>query len=154
MRHAAIARPRALVVAHVLLLLSNQPRHGYDVAEWLRMWEFDGVTASMVYRELTRLEEEGLVRSFWEASQARGPARHMYELTPAGREALSACTHDLRSLIDHLTQLLMRFPAGQPVGVPVVAPPAARDPARTRRLWRSRERPRVSDSTDGEGAGP
>ena len=151
MRHAAIARPRALVVAHVLLLLSNQPRHGYDVAEWLRMWEFDGVTASMVYRELTRLEEEGLVRSFWEASQARGPARHMYELTPAGRDALAGCADDIRSLIDHLSQVLVQFPPAQPMGVPVVPPPAAADPARRRRLWRSRERRRVSDGTDGDG---
>ena len=152
MRHAAIARPRPLLVAHVLLLLADQPRHGYEVAEWLRMWEFDGVTASMVYRELARLEEEDLVRSFWEASQARGPARHMFELTPAGSDALAACAHDIRSLIDHLTQLLVRFPAVQPVGVPVAAPPAAPDPARSRRLWRSRTRRRVSERTDGDGA--
>ena len=137
-------------MAHVLLLLADQPRHGYDVAEWLRMWEFDGVTSSVVYRELARLEEEGLVLSFWAASQARGPARHMYELTPAGRDALAACAHDIRSLIDHLTQLLVRFPAAQPVSVPVVAPPAAPDPASSRRLWRSRERRRVSDWTDGD----
>ena len=136
-------------MAHVLLLLADQPRHGYDVAEWLRMWEFDGVTPSAVYRELARLEEEGLVRSFWVASQARGPARHMYELTPAGRDALAECAHDIRSLIDHLTQLLVRFPAAPPV----VAPPAAPDRARSRRLWGSRERPRVSDSADGDRAG-
>jgi DNA-binding PadR family transcriptional regulator len=151
MRHAAIARPKPLLMAHVLLLLADQPRHGYDVAEWLRMWEFDGVTASVVYRDLARLEEEGLVRSFWSASQARGPARHMYELTPAGRDDLAVCAQDIRSLIDHLTQLLVRFPPAQPVGVPVVAPPAA-DRVRRRRLWRALERPRVSDGTDGEGA--
>lgn len=139
-------------MAHVLLLLADKPRHGYDLAEWLRTWEFDGVTASLVYRELTRLEEEGLVRSFWEASQARGPARHMYELTPAGRDALAACAHDIRSLIDHLTQLLTGFPAAQPAAVPVVAPTAAADPAKSRRLWRPRERRRASDRTDGDGA--
>lgn len=152
MRHTAIARPRPLVVAHVLLLLADQPRHGYEVAERLRMWQFDGVTASVVYRELAGLEEEGLVRSFWAASQARGPARHMYELTPAGCDALAKCAQDIRSLIDHLTQLLVRFPAAKPVAVPVVGEAAAAHPVKSRRLWKSRKRPRVPDTTDGDRA--
>lgn len=109
MQHAAIARPRPLIVAHVLLLLAEQPRHGYELAASLRMWEFEGVTASMVYRDLARLQEEGLVQSFWAASQARGPARHMYELTPAGQEALAACADDVRGLIGHLTDFLSQF---------------------------------------------
>ena len=138
-RHAAIARPRPLVVAHVLLLLAEQPRHGYDLAECLRLWEFEGVTASMVYRELARLEEDGLVRSFWQASQARGPARHMYELTPAGREDLMACADDIRSLINHLTQLFSRFPATHVSDGAGVAPPAEPDETKARRrLWKSR----------------
>ncbi|HEX2118258.1 MAG TPA: helix-turn-helix transcriptional regulator, partial [Acidimicrobiales bacterium] len=63
MQHAGIARPRSLIVAHLLLLLAEEPRHGYELAESLRGWEFEGVTASTVYRELSRLEEDGLVQS-------------------------------------------------------------------------------------------
>ena len=96
------------MVAHVLLLLAEGPRHGYELTETLRLWEF-GVTTSVVYREMARLEDDGLVRSFWQASQTRGPARHMYELTPAGRDDLAACAEDVRRLSTHLTEFLSRF---------------------------------------------
>jgi PadR family transcriptional regulator, regulatory protein PadR len=109
MQHTAIARPRPLIVAHLLLLLAERARHGYELAESLRTSEFEGVTTSTVYRELARLEEDGLVRSFWQASQARGPARHMYELTPAGRDDLGRCADDVRALITHLHGFLAAF---------------------------------------------
>lgn len=109
MQHAAISRPKPLIVAHLLLLMAEEARHGYELAASLRMWEFEGVTPSMVYRELSRLEADGLVRSFWEASQARGPARHMYELTEEGRADLAACADDVRCLISHLNQVLRQI---------------------------------------------
>ena len=109
MQHTAISRPKPLIVAHLLLLLAEEPRHGYELAASLRTWDFEGVTPSMVYRDLARLEAEGLVRSFWEASQARGPARHMYDLTEAGREDLAACADDVRCLIHHLTGILSKI---------------------------------------------
>ena len=113
MQHASIARPKPLIVAHLLLLLAEQPRHGYELATSLKTWEFEGVTPSLVYRELARLEDDGLVQSFWAASQARGPARHMYELTLAGRDDLAGCADDIDGLISHLTGFLSRFNGAQ-----------------------------------------
>lgn len=127
MQHASIARPKPLIVAHLLLLLAEQPRHGYELAASLKTWQFEGVTPSMVYRELARLEDDGLVQSFWAASQARGPARHMYELTPAGRQALAGCADDIDGLISHLTGFLSRF-AGAHSGSDEPAPPAPEEP--------------------------
>lgn len=75
MHHPAIARPKSLIPAHLLQLLSQRARHGYELAETLRLLGFEGVTTSLVYRELARLEEEGLVQSFWQASQGRGPGQ-------------------------------------------------------------------------------
>ena len=139
MQRAGIARPKPLIVAHVLLLLAERPRHGYELAASLRTWEFEGVTASVVYRELARLEEDGLVQSFWAASQARGPARHMYELTPAGHEALAGCADDVRGLIGHLTDFLSQFAMLGPTGDAPVAPAEDQDEhgqVRTRRRFR------------------
>ncbi len=127
MQHASIARPKPLIVAHLLLLLAEQPRHGYELAASLKTWQFEGVTPSMVYRELARLEDDGLVQSFWAASQARGPARHMYELTPAGRQALAGCADDIDGLISHLTGFLSRF-AGAHSGSDEPPPPAPEEP--------------------------
>ena len=132
MQHAAISRPKPLIVAHLLLLLAEQPRHGYELAASLRSWEFEGVTPSMVYRDLTRLEAEGLVRSFWEASQARGPARHMYELTAAGQSDLVACADDVRCLISHLTAIL-----GQIEGFSAPAPEVHAALRGRRRFWKA-----------------
>ena len=114
MQHASIARPKPLIVAHLLLLLAEQPRHGYELAASLKTWEFEGITPSLVYRELARLQEEGLVQSFWAASQARGPARHMYEITDEGREYLAECADDIDGLISHLTGLVSRFASARP----------------------------------------
>jgi len=133
MQHPAIARPRPLIVAHLLLLLAEAPRHGYELAESLRLFEFQGITTSTVYRELAKLEEDGLVRSFWQSSQTRGPARHMYELTDAGRDDLAGCADDVRALMSHLDEFLARFSSVDRFG----APQSAASPAR-RRFWRPR----------------
>ena len=144
MQHPAIARPRPLIVAHLLLLLAEQPRHGYELAESLRHWEFQGITTSTVYRELSKLEEDGLVQSFWQSSQARGPARHMYELTEAGRADLVGCAADVRELKSHLDEFLARFSSvdGHVATVEPGAgpePEGALEPAKARRrFWRSR----------------
>lgn len=137
MQRAAIARPRPLIGAHLLLLLAERRRHGYELAESLRMWEFEGITTSTVYRELARLEEDGLVQSFWEASQTRGPARRMYELTDTGRTDLASCAEDVRGLMSHLVEFLSRFSSvdGTAVSVPAGGP----DGIQARgRFWRSR----------------
>jgi DNA-binding PadR family transcriptional regulator len=139
MQRAAIVRPRPLIVAHLLLLLGEQPRHGYELAESLRLWEFEGITTSTVYRELARLEDDDLVRSFWQASQARGPARHMYELTEAGRGALADCADDVRRLRMHLGEFLSRFStvdAGIPGEDDDLAEPPPGKPRRP--FWRPR----------------
>ncbi len=98
-------------MAHLLLLLAEQPRHGYELAESLRMSEFEGITTSTVYRELAKLEEDGLVQSFWEASQTRGPARRVYELTTKGRKALGACAVAADDLSGTLAEYVERCQA-------------------------------------------
>jgi len=146
MQHARISRPKSLIVAEVLLLLDEHPRHGYELAESLRASAFDAVTSSTVYRELAKLELDGLVQSFWQSSQARGPARHMYELTDAGRADLAACADDVRDLIDHLSEFLSRCHSDDPgPTVPTVLEAGGMPPApdrtghRLSRIWRSRQ---------------
>lgn len=129
MHHPEIVRPRALMTAQVLLLLAERPRHGYELADALRAMRFEHVTTSVVYRELARLEDARLVVSFWESSQARGPARHMYELTPEGRADLELCAADVRLLIEHLTDFLGRC-AEQPDGRAPAPAPAPAPPGR------------------------
>jgi PadR family transcriptional regulator, regulatory protein PadR len=135
-QHPGIARPKSLIVAHLLLLLAEEPRHGYELTESLRLCDFR-VTTSAVYREMARLQEDGMVRSFWQTSQARGPARHMYELTPAGQEDLAACADDVRRLSSHLAEYLSRFALVAHTNGEV---PEDSAPVKPRRRWPVRPR--------------
>ena len=78
-----------LVAGCILLLLAEKRSHGYELHERVKqmmpLWD---VSAGNLYRELRKMDADGLVASVWEASQTRGPARRVYEITGAGRQAL------------------------------------------------------------------
>ncbi len=69
----------------LLLLKTKGKTHGYDLAGALNDYALSDsiVEPGALYRTLRRLEENGYVSSTWDVSGA-GPARRIYELTPAG----------------------------------------------------------------------
>jgi poly-beta-hydroxybutyrate-responsive repressor len=79
--------PRNFLRPCLLLLLREQPAHGYELLERLPTLGFERDDPGGLYRGLRSLEREGLVRSAWEPSTA-GPDRRIYELTRAGTEEL------------------------------------------------------------------
>ncbi len=83
----APALPKNFLQACLLLLLREQPAHGYELLERLRAFGFERSDPGRLYRSLRKLEDEALVRSAWEPSSS-GPARRIYEITRAGMEEL------------------------------------------------------------------
>lgn len=81
--------PRNFLRPCILLLLREQPAHGYDLLERLRTLGFVRDDPGRLYRALRALEDDGLVRSAWERSSA-GPDRRIYELARPGMEELHA----------------------------------------------------------------
>jgi poly-beta-hydroxybutyrate-responsive repressor len=79
--------PKDFLRPALLLLLREEPAHGYDLLERARSLGFDGSDPGGLYRTLRKLEKEGMVRSSWESSDA-GPQRRIYEITRAGKEEL------------------------------------------------------------------
>lgn len=72
----------------MLLLLHEKPAHGYGLMESLKEFGFeDGADPGLVYRNLRKMEEEGLVESEWETEGA-GPAKRLYKVTARGVELL------------------------------------------------------------------
>lgn len=75
--------------ALLLAVLESGPQHGYAVIDALR----DGsggtldVPTGTVYPALHRLERAGLIASDWQV--VAGRRRRAYQLTPAGRAALT-----------------------------------------------------------------
>ncbi|HUW64623.1 MAG TPA: helix-turn-helix transcriptional regulator [Spirochaetia bacterium] len=63
--------------------------HGYQIAQEAETLAVTraGLDGPAIYRTLRRLEATGRVTSAWETGGG-GPARRVYELTPAGRQHL------------------------------------------------------------------
>jgi len=79
----------------VLSLIVEAPRHGYDVERAIverGMREWTDVGFSSIYYLLGKMEKAGLVTSHADASNAAGPARKVFEATPAGRDAWRAAS--------------------------------------------------------------
>ena len=81
------ALPKNFLRPCLLLLLREEPAHGYDLLERVQALGFDGSDPGGLYRALRALEKEKLVRSVWEPSET-GPDRRTYEITRAGMEQL------------------------------------------------------------------
>lgn len=77
----------------VLRAVSTGAQHGFGIALWIRQATQDDlrVEDGALYTSLHRLEQRGLLRARWAITEKNRKAKY-YELTPAGREALSRDT--------------------------------------------------------------
>ncbi len=100
--------PKNFLRPCLLLLLREQPAHGYDLLERLAPLGFDRDDPGRLYRALRALEAEGLVRSAWEPSET-GPDRRTYQLTRAGMEHLHEQAIGLQSCRGLLDRFLGRY---------------------------------------------
>ncbi len=91
----------------MLLLLSEQSAHGYDLLDRLKRFGF-GRDPGGLYRVLRTLEREGQVVSRWEPSEV-GPDRCLYSLTPLGREWLHAWADTLGETKRTVERFLYRY---------------------------------------------
>lgn len=76
----------------LLALLAKEPAHGYELKRALEQTFGDAYPSpniGQIYVTLGRLEKDGLVRS-QDVRQTSRPNKRVYELTPAGRDALAA----------------------------------------------------------------
>jgi poly-beta-hydroxybutyrate-responsive repressor len=113
--------PRNFLRPCVLLLLREQPAHGYELLERLSSFGFSRDDPGRLYRTLRALEREGHVRSAWERSQS-GPDRRIYEVTRKGVEELHETAKGLVNAADVVELFLSRyaeFAEIRPKAVPV-----------------------------------
>ncbi|HUR20952.1 MAG TPA: PadR family transcriptional regulator [Vicinamibacterales bacterium] len=97
-------RRMSVTTLSVLHAIRDGVAYGFDILD------VTGLESGTVYPILSRLENDGFVRSTWEAearAHADGrPARRYYAITAAGRTALEAATK-------HYAQLLPAFGRGK-----------------------------------------
>ncbi len=90
-----LSSPRKVLRACLLLLLEERAGHGYDLLTRLEPLGFERSNPGRVYRALRWLENAGFVEPTWETTGV-GPARRVYQLSPAGRHALEVSAATLR----------------------------------------------------------
>lgn len=100
--------PKNFIRPCVMLLLREQPAHGYELLERLQPLGFTRDDPGRLYRALRALEADGLVRSGWERSVS-GPDRRIYELTRTGMECLHAEARSLAATARTLGSFLARY---------------------------------------------
>jgi DNA-binding PadR family transcriptional regulator len=95
--------------ALLLLLLSDGPTHGYDLADALAgLAPEERVDYGNLYRLLRQLEYEGIVRSEWR-DDLPGRSKRTYELTNKGRALLDAWARALRRAKDVIDNFLAHY---------------------------------------------
>jgi poly-beta-hydroxybutyrate-responsive repressor len=109
-----------LLTTSLLAMLRGWNGYGYQLAQRLKECGLPVFDQGTVYRTLRKLEESGLVASFWDTS-ASGPARRMYSLTQAGEIFLSGWL-DALDRYQRFLQTLWGFAPGEPAPPPAVVP--------------------------------
>jgi len=99
--------PRSYLGPCLLLLLAEDSSHGYELLEQLRELGLRIAEPGGMYRALRSMDEDGLVRSWWEPSQS-GPARRLYVITDEGRAALNAWIAEIIDTRRRLDELVRR----------------------------------------------
>ena len=83
-----LSPPRNFLYPAILLLLSEEPRHGYRLVDPLLAMGFGSVERASVYRALNDLAADGLLEAT-DAQPSAGTTRHVYRLTLAGESVLA-----------------------------------------------------------------
>lgn len=92
----------------ILLLLAEGATHGYKLLDQMPAHGFGSVDEGGLYRALRRMEEEGLVRSFWE-DEHPGPARRVYAVTDDGLAWLHESAGAVRDIHRRLHMFLQHY---------------------------------------------
>lgn len=97
--------------AFILLALAEKPVHGSAIHTVLieRMGLARPDTGA-IYRTLQELEQEGAVVFEWDTSGS-GPAKKVYQLTPAGWQKLEEWRQDIEARLASLQCFLERYRA-------------------------------------------
>ncbi|ASA23629.1 PadR family transcriptional regulator [Paenibacillus donghaensis] len=84
---------RGIMEFCILLLVSRQPRYGYELVTLLEKWEQLAITEGTLYPLLRRMQKDNYLESFWQGSDY-GPPRKYYSLTAAGAVLLETMSSE------------------------------------------------------------
>jgi PadR family transcriptional regulator, regulatory protein PadR len=95
-----------------LVILQNEPSHGYRLRERFEEFGFDPINPGTFYRTLRHLENEGLCKSEWEENPEGGRLRRTYSVTEAGEEYLAGWAEQCKSYQQVMDSFFQAYTAG------------------------------------------
>ena len=102
---------RSFLQPGILLLLAEEPSHGYGLLE--RLVEMGVIEKRLplpvIYRVLRRLERDNLAVSDHAESEGRGPSRKVYRLTDEGWDALCWWSENLKGISELIDTFQKRY---------------------------------------------
>jgi PadR family transcriptional regulator PadR len=104
-------RAAGMAESALLLLLHQEPAHGYTLLEGLGEFGLGAMDPSAIYRTLRDMEDRGWVTSTWDEEQTLGPPRRVYRITDVGDEVLAAWIEDLDETRKMLNRLVGKYHA-------------------------------------------
>jgi PadR family transcriptional regulator, regulatory protein PadR len=99
----------ALLEPTLLILLNEQPRHGYTLLSDLEELGMRTIHPSVVYRTLREMEDLEWIVSDWDANQTQGPPRRIYQLTNHGENVLENWREEMKRTQDFISNVLSRI---------------------------------------------
>ncbi len=93
--HKIDVRPRTWLTPVALVVLREQPSHGYELMERLEEFGFEQIDPGTLYRTLRQMENEGLCKSELESPEG-GQARRTYSITNDGEVYLTSWTEECK----------------------------------------------------------
>ena len=103
------ARLERFMEPAVLLVLRDNPGHGYELLEQLQeLMPAERIDMGNLYRVLRSLERDGLVDSTWDES-APGPAKRVYVITESGRRVLAQWVEAFTKIESQIDQFRKRY---------------------------------------------
>lgn len=102
----------------VLSLLSEKPRHGYDIEAQIEdrgMRDWTDIGFSSIYAILKKLEKKGWVEAEYARSVGQGAPRKVYRITTSGRQAQLSAVIEALSMPSRPNSSLLLGLANLPV---------------------------------------
>jgi PadR family transcriptional regulator, regulatory protein PadR len=111
-RYEVMARVERFAEPAALLLLREQPAHGYELLDQLPELTGERMDMGNLYRFLRRLEADQILRSDWE-DDLPGPSKRTYELQEDGRALLDEWAVALGEARERIDGFLTRYGEGR-----------------------------------------
>jgi poly-beta-hydroxybutyrate-responsive repressor len=110
----------------LLASLREWNSYGYQLIKQTTAFGYKTTNPGTFYRTLRRMEEQGMVKSFWETDGKEGPARRMYSITDIGEAYLEFWVKGLeqyQQMLDAFFRLYTGTPSRRVKDKPRLRPP-------------------------------